>query len=93
MPLYRMGFYELRNEVRDGMPYHLVVAHTIGTRNVLIPSGIEGYQMRATQLFPDEVVLHEGGDLIAAQAFYDDCWSKCDNKPPSLRQQNNELSG
>ncbi|WP_089177224.1 hypothetical protein [Bosea sp. AS-1] len=82
MSVYKMGFYELRTVSRDGAPYYLVVAHTIGNREVLVPSPLAGYRMRAMELHPDEVVLHEGCDLAAAQAFYDDCWSKVDNKRP-----------
>lgn len=82
MAIYKMGFYELRTESRDGAPYYLVIAHTIGHREALVPSPREGYQMRAMEMHPDEVVLYEGGDLAAAQAFYDDCWSKVDNKQP-----------
>jgi hypothetical protein len=82
MAIYKMGFFELRTEAREGSPLYRVVSHTVGHRDVLIPSPIEGYQARGIAMHPDEVVLHEGDDLPAAQAFYDECWAGVDNKPP-----------
>ncbi|MGX1786806.1 hypothetical protein ACWIGM_08725 [Bosea sp. NPDC055332] len=85
MAVYRMGFYEFRESEAEGVAVYSVIAHTIGLQDVVYQSPIDSFDMRGVRPVPHEVVLHEGGDLAAAQAFYDDCWSKVDNKPPEPR--------